>query len=1273
MNQEQVAELVEERLRAAQANKVYQDFGRIRGTAKERKALGFITVTVVDEQERTVDELAALVQKAKVLPKFDPQQERANGNTAGAAYFRYQVYRAWIPKPTVKEREVFRLYVEALTQFNGMTERDTDLRTAVAAFRRLFDSDSGTLALRMGEVSGIQAKDWSRYISVDEGYKRRQNRMAAMQAILGKQVVKRASGYGMDWAKEGEAFEAIDVATATASHERIRKSYADQRATLSDVLTKASQASTKEEFAAANLNKNLWLDKVAATFATGGLTVAQAREQFAEFVKRRGEYLVGAEQEALQRTAARDDDWTWTATYFGRETKRSDSGGGTIQVNSYPNLDHLERKDGLKAAKSVSPAQLADNWGLRAVQYGNSLTDGESARLTYWANCSFLDMADLLNLDVRKLNAAMGIGLDLATRGKKGSVATYWPSYKVINLNRDGGDGSLAHEWAHALDHWMGQRRNAEGYLTESLPVASDTAARGSEQAMRRLMSFITGVGYDEQVEVKASAQLMYRLPAIDMDITPAQFFERLIRHYGRYAGNRKTQESIAASVAKAYGVDSITVPLPSNGSDQYQGSTKMKSAYWAKQVELFARGFEGYMMHLLANREQRSDYLQTDRGAWFDKFSVYPSERDLVHLVPLFDALLDQLRKEEGLQLDLRELPIAEYQGSGEPPRESFTEASSASGKPDETGDELAAEQEREAQNEPPASDAAPVVAMAVTGPEPAPVPPAAPPAKKAPKLGKFAQLVQSAADAVNAAIEQRNAKQPDDGPAGTYRLKLGSMAQATVPLKKAEGNVDAVHVLDYGPHAIYLHRDWVSYGWGDRKPMQLERYTMSAHGLTFGIEQLAGNHTTRTKASTLEAFAWKMSDIVEDRGAASIIEVLEKAQAGKEPITEADRKDIEARVAVGRARKGRKGGAEVTEAELKDVKASLARMAEKRDNPLPYAKLLMREQELQEKLSAGTATAEELKELMEAIYQLYQEGAYRSEPRQVYKGEGRDPETDQVGPTYETVQPEQTEEQRYTAELRKVQEALSALTWPAEEQEQEPSDPEPSAQEREDAENDARLRFMYDGADDASMETGQSHVPQVGERVALGLDAVDVKAKRIILAKPGAAAGVAVFNEAIAQQPARLVLRTARWEKDWMTDGWNIEERTSWPNLREAVAGIYGAQAGPDLFDQQLEELASKPTAELKGKSYGKRLSAPQYRKVRRTFGRIARTAPASDAAALRDAAERIQALRGFYGVVDADRTSKRTLPLTKPNLRKWAKNPGRYDLQGIDTPKP
>lgn len=41
-----------------------------------------------------------------------------------------------------------------------------------------------------------------------------------------------------------------------------------------------------------------------------------------------------------------------------------------------------------------------------------------------------------------------------ATRGRNATAAHY-PDYLAINLTKQQGAGSLAHEWWHALDNWL--------------------------------------------------------------------------------------------------------------------------------------------------------------------------------------------------------------------------------------------------------------------------------------------------------------------------------------------------------------------------------------------------------------------------------------------------------------------------------------------------------------------------------------------------------------------------------------------------------------------------------------------------------------------------------------------------------------------------------------------------------------------------------------------------------------------------------------------------
>jgi hypothetical protein len=1608
MDAAQVRQLVEQRLQEAQQSKVYKDFGRVSGTAKERRALGLITVTVVEEQERTLEELADLVKKDKVLPKFDPQAEKANGNSAGASYFRYQVLRNWIPKPAVKHRAVFAVYVEALTQFNAVTERDTNLATALQAFHALFANTryndgvpTGTMAQRMGDLANIEGLISTRYEYRGGEAKQYAERTAGMIAVMGKQLASRATNQTFDYYAEALQYEAVDVATSQAKQAKVIKEAEEAREQIRASLKMAQEAKDIDALKASNVRMNLYLDEVVKEGRKDNVNVDVLRKYFTNHFERRLEAMDNGEQAGLERSKPKDEDWTWTVKYFGRAkpVKTIDAGG--IQVNVYPNLAELERRNGIVVDRQVTPAQLASNWGLKAVQYGNSLSDGESSRLTYWANASFMDLSDLLRINVLKLNQAMGLGLDLATRGRKGSVATYHPTYKVINLNRQGGDGSLAHEWAHALDHWMGIRRNGEGFFTESTPKEG-SATKESERAVAAIMQFIHGTNYTDPVTVKAGDRNYYQFPPIDLDIKPEQFYRDLVRKWSaRYRVTRMEQEKMAAQVARAYSVESITVDMDSSGSDQYLGSKKMGKPYWIQRVELFARAFEGYLMDLMDRQNMASDYLQASRK-FANKFGVYPSERDLVVLRGLFPELIAALRSEQDATFTLEALPVA-WQGeapSNEPPRESFIEANTApSAKADQSGEQLADEQEREAQGDEPAQSAQPEVDKVVQGqprvaesaadlltwwkahdngvqtsqgwaevygvgvpsnkqnpvvigktgkiyrkykqsveilnendavqvadrieadqlalysasvgekrtitllhyakltswnnrpaavyssdevmkyitdadarmvsgwageqeaedrksiamiqaipadgkdvaddvqywltkrqlasrggrfgqrleltdsgrallakygaeqPKDAPDEPPAPEAQpqaqevadpadtatrpgarapytglasltisdekngfpdsrlkiqgygseqlekelkqsykdslgpygmnarkykellldelkarkvlepdttgknqdvgrialvreafyseeareklrmlyqgesvkpaRTPKLSKFGQQVQLVVHILNAAIEKRLENKPEDGIESTYRWTMGTLAKEPAYFHKLKRMVDAEHVLNFGPYKAHLHRDYPDRDIDvpDYDTQPFNRYTISTFGRTYGIEHLSGIHNTKTRSSTIEAMGWKSGDIQTRMPAKQLVEAIEKARPDYEANSADKAAEVDANVAVKQDQRQVKGNKVKPVVDLKDVKASLERMAEKQANPLPFAKLLQREAVLQAKLADGSITKDEVDELKLHIYQLYQEGAYQAEPRERYvEGSGADK------PEFITEQPAQTEAQRYGAELSKVNDALNKLYWPADEPEYD-EEPELTDEQLQDAEHENLLTYLFTGDKTGAIQMREGdHLPVVGELVVLGMDAVDVRAERIVLARPGASVGVAVFNEQVGKYEYRHLFKTARWDEGVFVNSWEVEERTQWPSLREAVAAVYATGGTLDIFAQELEEVAALPAEEIKARKRpeGKPPSPQQWRKVKAKLKGMARQADGEDMESLRETAQRIQALRGYYGQVDEASRNKRTRPLTKKTLISWAKAPGRMDLEGIDTPR-
>ncbi|MCF0123883.1 MAG: hypothetical protein HUJ67_07190 [Ruminiclostridium sp.] len=107
-------------------------------------------------------------------------------------------------------------------------------------------------------------------------------------------------------------------------------------------------------------------------------------------------------------------------------------------------------------------AQL-DTYQFRKIIFGKSMPKKERISSVERASTSFATLAGLLNLSPRAVSMNRQLTLAFGARGH-GSSAHYELEYKLVNLTRSSGAGSLAHEWFHALDnHFGGGERMATG------------------------------------------------------------------------------------------------------------------------------------------------------------------------------------------------------------------------------------------------------------------------------------------------------------------------------------------------------------------------------------------------------------------------------------------------------------------------------------------------------------------------------------------------------------------------------------------------------------------------------------------------------------------------------------------------------------------------------------------------------------------------------------------------------------------------------------------
>jgi hypothetical protein len=124
-----------------------------------------------------------------------------------------------------------------------------------------------------------------------------------------------------------------------------------------------------------------------------------------------------------------------------------------------PWLDKIERIGKPRREKDVTTKMFQETFGFRGGEFGNWNMGDEGQQALNFAYEGLLDLADELNVPPKALSHNGGLAIAFGARGHGGldaAAAHYEPDKAVINLTKIKGAGSLAHEWFHALDHYLG-------------------------------------------------------------------------------------------------------------------------------------------------------------------------------------------------------------------------------------------------------------------------------------------------------------------------------------------------------------------------------------------------------------------------------------------------------------------------------------------------------------------------------------------------------------------------------------------------------------------------------------------------------------------------------------------------------------------------------------------------------------------------------------------------------------------------------------------------
>lgn len=154
-------------------------------------------------------------------------------------------------------------------------------------------------------------------------------------------------------------------------------------------------------------------------------------------------------------------------------TKRSSSNSSDNKKSKFipKQLQHIRRDGPEYRSGDVTGLDYLNDFKFRGGEFGNWMTDIDRQESLNMCFDALKDLATVLGISDASISYNGELAIAFGSRGRGNAVAHYEPLRKVINLTKMRGAGSLAHEWWHGLDDYIGDTLGLTRYASESRSV----------------------------------------------------------------------------------------------------------------------------------------------------------------------------------------------------------------------------------------------------------------------------------------------------------------------------------------------------------------------------------------------------------------------------------------------------------------------------------------------------------------------------------------------------------------------------------------------------------------------------------------------------------------------------------------------------------------------------------------------------------------------------------------------------------------------------------
>jgi hypothetical protein len=636
-----IKEEVERRLQQAQEKKEFKDAGeRVAGSAKEKRALNAIKLEDLANIEKDEATAVELIVKDRIWPKLNPENELNNGVSSGCAYLKYVIRSAYAAKPKLQTHQSRREYIglaERLQQILSGCFSVSDINRATAKLKHSRPSDFPFLYTEE-ELSNHTDEQLNNKYSSYYLYAITMHRMMATECY---NILFRASEAGTKHWKKAVHYDGVTKEMEAAFLEKHQKDFQEQ---IEDIQAKIIEVTTANPSQLKEM-KTRWrnVPNQLEEFRAKLLQLFEARVQDAE----KGLKFFSEELKA------REPDWSWSE----KSTVKREKPDTELIINQPPPLEYIKRTGGIEITQ-VNETEIIEQFGFKYVEFGNSIPDKLAREHIRHFLGAMVDLFETLNINHKQINQIGELSIAFASRGKKGSVAHYSPLRRIININRRNGDGSVAHEWMHFLDHliWLKFGKNTEKHqyvlASTRLHELTDTP---TSQALSNLMNSLQkGDGTPKMIvqSYRASKEKNY---SHKMKATYEETMDYLKLTYpylftDKYEKSNRDAKRVFGYTAYHFNKERIQVSRSlTRTSLFYARSSQMRSSYWIQPEELLARAFETIIADKLDVVGRANNYLVSD-GLFDHPMGIYPQKVERGFFKNKFELLFEALKQDLGL-----------------------------------------------------------------------------------------------------------------------------------------------------------------------------------------------------------------------------------------------------------------------------------------------------------------------------------------------------------------------------------------------------------------------------------------------------------------------------------------------------------------------------------------------------------------------------------------------------------------------------------------------